>query len=77
MKIELSASEAVYGFAGWLSGRKQKVTFSHMHDAGIIAELVDEFCLANDFEAPRDHWEKYLVHPPSEFSNTPVEKSKP
>ena len=60
---ELSASEAVYGFAAWLTTRYEPVTLSALHDAGIAAELVFEFCKVNGLPEVRDHWEENLTHP--------------
>lgn len=57
----LSPSEALYGFAGWLTIRDTPVTMSATHDAAEVARLVDEFCQVNELEAPRDHWERDLV----------------
>lgn len=65
---ELSASEAVYGFAAWLTTRYEPVTLSALHDAGIAAELVAEFCKVNGLPEPRDHWEQNLTHPTSGVS---------
>jgi hypothetical protein len=60
---QLSASEAVYGFAAWLTTRYEPVTLSARHDAGIVARLVSEFCKVNNLPEPRDHWEENLTHP--------------
>ena len=60
---ELSASEALYGFAGWLTTRDTAVTFSAKHDAALAADLVNAFVGANGLESPRDGWEKQLKHP--------------
>ena len=61
---ELSGSEAIYGFCGWLTGRKEVTKMGHKHDCAIIADLIDEFCKANNLSNPIDHWEKDLSHPP-------------
>ena len=50
-----SAAEAIYGFASWLSTRKQIAVLSSNHDAALGAELVQEFCDANKLPAPRDN----------------------
>ena len=63
MSDKLSASEALYGFAGWLTTRKEPVTLSRTDDAAIVAELVDEFCKANDLEQPAPGWDINLVYP--------------
>ena len=60
---QLLASEALYGFAGWITTRDKEVIASARHDAGIWAKLVDKFIKANNLEKPRDGWEKNLIHP--------------
>ena len=59
----LSASEALYGFAGWLTTRSEPVTMGDRNDCAIVADLVHEFCKVNDLSEPRSGWEKVLVHP--------------
>lgn len=60
---ELSASEAVYGFAGWLTTRDEETKMGATNECGCIAELVGEFCDASNLSDPRDGWEKNLTHP--------------
>lgn len=60
---ELSASEALYGFMGWLTTRDEVVTFSCRHNASKSVDLVREFSDSNSLKEPRDGWEKNLVHP--------------
>ena len=62
--MQLSGSEAVFGFAGWLTSRDEAVTAGAKHDAAIWAELVDEFCKTNKLTEPRDMWDELLTHPP-------------
>lgn len=62
-KKPLTASEAVYGFGGWLTSRDEPVTMGSCHECSIVAELIDKFCKENNLEDPRDHWEKNLNHP--------------
>ncbi len=59
----LSASEALYGFAGWLTSRPERTVMSSKDDAAIIADLVHEFCKVNDLSELRSGWEKVLIHP--------------
>jgi len=59
----LSASEALFGFGGWLTSRDKAVTLSRSHEAGIMARLIDVFCKTNELEEPRNHWEENLTHP--------------
>lgn len=63
MSEKLTAAEAVYGFAGWLTSRQPPITFSSTHDAAIAAELVDEFSRANDLAPPRENFHEFLTHP--------------
>lgn len=63
MTEKLTPSEALFGFMGWLTTRENPVTFSARHEAGIAAELVEEFCKANDLEPPRETWPNGLVFP--------------
>lgn len=61
----MSPSEAVYGFAGWLTGRKETTIMSSHDDAGCIASLVNEYCTAQGFEPPREGiWPKNMVSMP-------------
>jgi hypothetical protein len=66
---KLTASEAVYGFAGWLTTRKEPVTFSHVDNAAIAADLVNEFVKENKLAEPRDGWHHNLIHPSGECSH--------
>ena len=59
----LSASEALYGFGGWLTTRKEPTTMSSKHEAGPIAELIDIFCETNKLEEPRENWDKHFKQP--------------
>jgi len=60
----LTASEALYGFMGWLTTRKDAVTFSCRDNAAVAADLVAEFCKTNHLPEPREGWANDLVHPP-------------
>ena len=59
----MSASEALYGFCGWLTCRDEQTIMSSKDDAAVIAELVDKFCKTNNLSEPKDGWEKELIHP--------------
>ncbi len=68
---ELTASEALYGFCGWLSTRPEPTVMSGHHDAPPIVELIGTFMKANGLSEPRDEWHHNLVRveedePPSE-----------
>ena len=60
---ELSGSEALYGFAGWMTGREEPVTMSSKDDAALVARLVADFIDANELEDPKGNWHKELKHP--------------
>lgn len=64
MPDKLTASEALYGFAGWLTSREEKTVMSSMDDAAVIADLVNKFCETNNLEDPRSDWGDNLTHPP-------------
>jgi len=59
----LNQSEAVYGFAGWLTSRKERTTMSASDDAAPIAELVKEFCEVNNLPEISGNWPNELIHP--------------
>lgn len=65
MENQLSASEALYGFIGWLTTRKASITLSETHNAVEAADLVKKFCSVNQLEDPRDNWPSRLIHPKS------------
>ena len=60
---KLTPSEALYGFAGWVTSRKEIVSAGSTEDASIWAYLVKEFCKANDLPEPRERWSDLLKHP--------------
>ena len=60
---ELSASEALFGFAAWLSAREDITQMSFKHDCAVVAERVSEFCTANNLSEPEDGWPEKLVYP--------------
>lgn len=62
----LSASEALYGFMGWLTGRDKRVCFSTKDDASPAAELVNQFCKHNNLPEPREGWTDFYSLPKSD-----------
>ena len=60
---ELSPSEALYGFAAWLTGRVDPITLSCVHDAAGVADLVHDFCKTNNLSDPKDDWTRHLQMP--------------
>jgi hypothetical protein len=51
----LSGSEALYGFAAWLTTRKEAITIGSNHDAAAVCDLVKRFCDENHLDEPRDN----------------------
>jgi len=60
---QVSSSEALFGFCGWLTAREQKTVMSSKHDAAPIVELISQFCETNKLPEPKDGWENNLKHP--------------
>lgn len=65
----LSASEALYGFMGWLTSREKEITISSRHDAAEPAELVSAFCEINDLREPKSGWANRLIHPTRDYAD--------
>jgi len=63
MGKKLNSSEAVYGFAAWLTGREEEITIGAHHDAAPVAERVKEFCEANSLPDVSKDWPDNLIHP--------------
>ena len=67
--MQLSGSEAVFGFASWLTTASRfeqpdfNPNFGPTQDAAPWSELVDEFCKTNKLAEPREMWGKLLTHP--------------
>jgi hypothetical protein len=54
MNEKMTASEAVYGFAAWLTCRQEAITLGATHDAAPAADLVKRWCDTNNLPPPRD-----------------------
>ena len=59
----LSGSEAIYGFCGWLTMRGERTVMSASDDTAPIADLIKRFCGKNKLPEPREDWAKNLTHP--------------
>lgn len=59
----MTGSEAIYGFAGWLTTRKEDLVFGSTHNCGPVADACEQFIKANDLAPPRRHWPSLLKHP--------------
>jgi hypothetical protein len=63
-QIKITPSEAIYGFAGWLSVRADHLMIGANYNCIKLAELVDLFCRENDLEPPREqHFPLNIKHP--------------
>lgn len=68
---ESQVSEALYTFMGWLTTRKDRLVLSAADDAAPAAEVIDEFCKANNIPEPgnlNDDWPYH--HPTSNLDYT-------
>lgn len=63
MNNKMSASEAIYGFCGWLTTKEERTVMSSKHNCAPIADKIKEFCETNELNDPIDGWEKNLKHP--------------
>jgi len=64
MNEQITASEAVFGFAAWLMTREEPITMSAKHDASIVANLVKVWCYANQLDDPREGiYPDNIIHP--------------
>lgn len=63
LRDEMSASEAVFGFCAWLTGREELVVFLKNHNSDSIDGLIKEFCKINELAKPRKTWINNLVFP--------------
>ena len=52
--VRVLPSEAICGFVGWITTRKEVVVVSRKHDCSDIVRLVEEFCDAQGYEPPRN-----------------------
>jgi hypothetical protein len=64
---DLRASEALFGFAAWLTTLQGTVVAGETHDASVWAKLVGEFCEVNGLEDPRVDFPAYFEMPASDF----------
>jgi len=63
MTNTLNPSEAVYGFAAWLTCRDEKIVMSASDNAAPIADLVQRFCEKNNLPDVSEHWTDNLTFP--------------
>ena len=63
ISAELSGSESLYGFCGWLTTQDDPTVMSAHDDSAPIAKLISRFCKTNNLTEPREGWDKELIHP--------------
>lgn len=69
--MQLSGSEAVFGFAAWLTTSdefeqvRRNPTYGPTQDAAPWADMVGRFCTINHLSDPREEWSGLLTHPGS------------
>jgi hypothetical protein len=73
----LSASEALFGFAAWLTSLEKPVVFSARHEAGLAALMVEEFIKENGLEAPREGWPDRFKYPTTRDLYSPSKDTSP
>lgn len=59
----LTASESLFGFVGWLTTRHTVVELSAAHTPHEALECIRRFCDENQLSPPRDGWHERLAHP--------------
>jgi hypothetical protein len=69
---EPSPSEAVYGFAGWLTCRDEAVTMGSTHNAAPVADLVQQFVESQGWAEPRPSFADRLKTYPKAPQGEPV-----
>ena len=63
--LQLSGSEALFGFIAWLTTREEETTIvlGSTQDCAGLPDLIDEFCKINQLSDPREGWSELLTHP--------------
>ncbi len=73
---KLSPSEAIMGFAQWLSTRNYEVSMSCQCDRRTVKELIDAYCESNNLEDPKSGWWSISKDPGSDYmSEREIRKS--
>lgn len=68
MAKTLNPSEAVYGFAAWLTTRSESIIIGSNHNATPIVDLVASFCKENNLPEVSPDWPNNLIHPSGEVA---------
>jgi hypothetical protein len=59
----MTPTEAIYGFAAWLTCHPEGITVGASHEAGVVAQRCKEWCEANNLPDVTDAYPKNIVHP--------------
>ena len=77
MRKEITPTDALFGFMGWLTSREEPVTLSSRHDAAIAADLVVEFCKDRDLdENCSEHYPDNINCPPATIKKEEAMRKK-
>jgi hypothetical protein len=60
---KMNASEALFGFAAWLSTRDKVTKLGAKEECGCLAEMVTEFIRVNSLPEVRERWTDNLEFP--------------
>lgn len=73
----ITASEALFGFMGWLTSRKDAVTFGSTNDAAPAVQLVGEWLDLNHLPRPRRGvYPDNIRQPPNGYTTVRAEDFK-
>lgn len=64
-KLTPNASEALYGFIGWLSTQPDRLEIGAGSECSIWAEKINQFIAMNDLPDMRENWARNIIHPSS------------
>lgn len=64
VQYAVTPAEAIMGFIGWLTSRKEKITLSAKHDCVPIIKAIEAFLKVNCFEQPMGNtWTEKMTTP--------------
>lgn len=59
----MTPTDAVYGFAAWLTCRKDTMQVGYTHDAAAMADCAKKWCEANGIPEVSDAYPDNIVQP--------------
>ncbi len=60
---ELTATETLYGFCGWLTSRDESVTMGATHECGTVVDLIKRYMDANNLPDVTERYPNNLRTP--------------